>query len=146
MCLEFEAGCQALLLPQPSCWKGPGGVSGLVKNASDDSDASCLASGGSLSFHPGHHIFVMPNNMHLAITEMSLGLEEEHVTAAVPLSHRAPCGAAVGPGLPPEKSQRVVLVSPSCCTESWGSVSAGSELPVEKLSFPRLGNCSFLVR
>lgn len=74
----------------------------------------------SLSFHPSHHIFVRPNNVQLAIAEMNLGLEEEHITAAVPLSHQVLCGATVRPGLPPEKSQIVVLASPSCCTESWG--------------------------
>lgn len=117
------------------------GVSGLVKNGSDDRDASWLASGGwvSLSFHPGHHTFVRPNDMQLAIIEMNLGLEEEHITAAVPLSHRASCSAAVGPGLPPKKSQIVVSASPSCRTQSWGWAIAGSELLVEKLSFPEFG-------
>lgn len=53
----------------------------------------------SLSFHLGHHrIFIRPNNMQLAIIEMNLGLEEEHITAAVTLSYRVPCGAAVRPG------------------------------------------------
>lgn len=77
--------------------------------------------------------------MQLAIIEMNLGLEEEHITAAVTLSYRVPCGAAVRPGWPPEKSQIVVLPFPSSCTESWGWASAGSELPVEKLSFPGFG-------